>query len=114
MSALPTKQADILLHTLGLDERHPDAWRNHYVTGDNDADINALVAAGLMEKTRTPGFLAPEDRNYRVTDAGRVVAAVERRRRHPPKKRTRYDQWLDRDCAETFGEFLRQRMYRPC
>ncbi|TAL41403.1 MAG: hypothetical protein EPN91_10840 [Salinibacterium sp.] len=116
MAALEPKAADVLLHTLGLDERHHEAWRNHYVTGDNDPVIAGLVAAGLMEPARAPGFLAPEDRVFRVTDEGKLVAAVERRRRHPPKKRSaaRYDHYLNVADAlgVSFGEYLKRRMYQ--
>lgn len=114
--ALEPEAVDALLHTLGLDERRHEAWRNHYVTGDNDPVIAGLVVAGLMEPARAPGFLAPEDRVFRVTEEGKVVAAVERRRRYPPKTRAqnRYDDYLNVADAYnvSFGEYLKQRLYQ--
>lgn len=107
----------ILLHTLGLDERRANPWRNHYVTSAEDPDVAALVEAGLMEPTRRPGFLPVGDRVFRVTSAGEAVARTERARLYPPKSRSsaRYHAWLDGDgCGVSFGEFLKRRMYREC
>jgi hypothetical protein len=107
----------ILLHTLGLDARHTTPWRNHYVTGAEDPEVAALVAAGLMEPARRPGFLADDDRVFRVTTEGESVARVERARLYPKPSRSaaRYDAWLAGDgCGVSFGEFLKRRMYQEC
>lgn len=107
---------DVLLHTLGLDANHREPWRNHYVTGGTDADVDTLVAEGLMEPTRRPGFLHVDDRVYRATDRGVTVACAENRRRNPPPSRAkgRYLAWLRIAdvCPDlTFGAFLKRRMY---
>lgn len=104
-----------LTHALGLDADHPRPWRNHYVTGEDDPEIGPLVAAGLMAPARSPGFLAPGDRVFVATDAGRVAAIAENRRRNPPpsRSRARYLAWLRTDgCCGTFGEYLRGRRYQ--
>lgn len=103
-----------LLHALGLDADHRRPWRNHYVTGDDDPKIGALVAAGLMVPARSPGFLPPGDRVFVATDAGQVAAIAEIGRIHPPPSpsRARYLAWLRTDgCCGTFGEYLRGRLY---
>lgn len=112
--------AGVLLHALGLDERRHEPWRNHYVAGPGhhaQAAIERLVAAGLMREVRSPGFLPAGDQTYIVTDEGKTVAAVERRRLYPPRKRSaeRYHQWLEWGSdafGVTFGEFLKRRLYR--
>jgi len=114
---------DIVLHALGLNEHHDrkkSPTRNHYVTGPTDDAMDRLVAAGLMEQTRTPGFLADGDRNFRATDKGRAAAIEEWKRRYPPpskrvaRAKGRYDDWLRcSDCWDiTFGEYLRRKLYK--
>lgn len=103
-----------LLHTLGLDADHRTPWRDHYVTGGEDAQIAALVEAGLMEAARRPGFLPAEDRVFRATTEGRRAAIAENNRRHPPpgRAKARYLAWLRADGVfGTFGEYLRRRGY---
>jgi hypothetical protein len=114
---LSTGAVDALLHMLGLGEKHHTPWRNHYVTSGADSDIDELVAAGLAEEVRRPGFLARDARVFAATEKGRDVARVERARRYPrpTRNRARYLHWLD--CADansdlTFGDYLRQRLYR--
>lgn len=108
---------DPLLHTLGLDERHADCSRDHYVTEADDEALVALVARGLMEKRKAPGFLAPESCCFGATAAGRVEALAERARRYPPPSRSqaRYMAWLDvADCYDlTFGGWLKAKLYDP-
>lgn len=107
---------DTLLHMLGLDADHTEPWRDHYVTSGADPEIDALVAAGLVEPARRPGFLHIDDRVFRTTSAGRAAALAERARRYPPPSRDkrRYLGWLRiADVAPdlTFGEYLRRRLY---
>lgn len=73
MDDLTPQQADVLLHTLGLSEPGSSSTRNLFVTGKGDphlADLETLVAAGLMRETRRPGFLSEGDRVFMATDAG--------------------------------------------
>lgn len=105
-----------LLHMLGLDERHRAPWRNCYVTGpEGDAEIDALVAAGLVVEVTSPKFLAEGDRSFLATAAGKAVAVVENERLNPPPSpaRARYMHWLTiSDVSDIkFGEYLRLRLY---
>ncbi len=106
---------DILIHTLGLDDRHRAPWRNQYVTGATDPAMDELVAAGFMEPVRRPGWLAAEDYPYRATDAGKVAAVAENERRNPKpsRSRRRYLHYLEVADAYgcSFGEYLRHKQY---
>ena len=107
---------DTLLHILGLDERHADSYRNHYVTGAAvDVEVVALIELGLVVETDAPAFLPAGDRTFCATARGRSVALAERRRRYPPPSRShaRYARWLNvADCWPiSFGDFLRRRLY---
>jgi len=109
----------VLLHTLGLDANHRDAYRNHFVAGPghhDEAHIAELVAGGLLELAPTPGFLAAGDVVYRATKRGRSVAVAANNRINPPPGRSaaRYAAWLHLSdvCPDlTFGIFLRRRLY---
>ncbi|KVN83427.1 hypothetical protein WJ68_16050 [Burkholderia ubonensis] len=67
--------------------------------------LEALEGAGLMERRRSPGFLAAGDVVFAATDAGAAAALAAL---PEPKPRTRYEDYLDADgCAgDSFGEFL--------
>ncbi|MFP3647575.1 hypothetical protein [Paraburkholderia sp. SIMBA_054] len=56
-----------------------------------------------MERRATPKFLDADDIVFAATDSGRegAIAALP-----APKKRTRADEWRDRDGCESFGEYL--------
>lgn len=113
MADLTPSQLHILLHTLGLeDPTRVDSSRNHYVTGDPiEADILALVAAGLMEERPRPGFLADDDRVFVATLAGIRMAKSQRPK--PPKltrsqeRFERFRRWSDVTPDGTFRDFLR-------
>lgn len=99
-------QVELIQHTLGLSERRREPYRNHFVAGDGHHDmrhLEALEQAGLMERRRSPSFLADGDIVFAATDAGRdaAIAALPE-----PRKRTKADDWRDRDGCESFGEFL--------
>ena len=104
-------QISLLHHTLGLSEHRRESYRNHFVAGHGHGDmrhLEALEQAGLMERRRSPGFLADGDIVFAVTDAGRDVAIAALPELKPPAKRTRYEDYLDADgCGgDSFGEFL--------
>ena len=101
-------QIELLQHTLGLSEQRRESYRNHFVAGNGHSDmrhLEALERAGLMERRPAPPFLHDGDIVFAATDAGRetAIAALP-----VPRKRTRYEEYLDADgCAgDSFGEFL--------
>jgi hypothetical protein len=104
-------QISLLHHTLGLNERRREPYRNHFVAGDGHHDmyhLSVLERAGLMERRATPKFLEPGDIVFAVTEAGREVAIAALPEPKPPAKRTRYEDYLDADgCGgDSFGEYL--------
>lgn len=110
-SAITTSQLGLLHHTLGVNPERREPYRNHFVAGRGHSDmpdLEALVAAGLMAHSAKPGFLAADDTVFRVTDSGRAYALEHLPVALPPKKRTRYEEYLDADgCAgDSFAEFL--------
>jgi hypothetical protein len=119
----PKSAADeVLLHALGLDDRHVLPWRNSYVSGaEPGPDVLAAVAAGHMVEARAPGYLAAGDRAWLVTAAGKVHAlrihAKQHRARqaetpaHKRRSKDRYTAWLSADIGVSFGDWLRWRMY---
>ncbi|WP_250538765.1 MULTISPECIES: hypothetical protein [unclassified Caballeronia] len=101
-------QIELLQHTLGLRVDRRESFRNHFVAGDGHTDmphLEALERAGLMERRRSPRFLADGDIVFAATDAGHQAALAAL---PEPAKRTRYEDYLDADgCAgNSFGEFL--------
>lgn len=104
-------QIELLHHTLGLSERNREPYRNHFVAGNGHSDmrhLEALERAGLMERRRSPSFLADGDIVFAATDAGREAAIDALPEPKPPRKRSRYEEYLDADgCGgDSFGEFL--------
>ena len=96
---LSSAALDIVIHTVGLDDRRREPWRNHYSTGSDDALMAELVAAGLMESVSRPGWLAAEDFPYRATEVGKVVAIAENEKRNPKPSRSRARRRrMDRRC----------------
>lgn len=99
-------QLGLLHHTLGINERRRSPFRNHFMAGPGhyaQADLEALESHGLMVRGQTPGFCDPGDALFRVTEAGRehAIAALP-----APRKRSRYEEYLDADVGYSFAEFL--------
>ncbi|WP_321967074.1 hypothetical protein [Burkholderia cepacia] len=99
-------QIGLLHHALGVNAQQHCPYRNRFVAGPGHhdlADLETLERDGLMERARTPSFLAASDIVFMVTDAGRDVAMAAL---PTLRKRTRVDDWYARDGSESFGEFL--------
>ncbi|AOZ06794.1 hypothetical protein [Cupriavidus malaysiensis] len=101
-------QIGLLQHTLGISERHREPHRNHFVAGPGHhdmPDLEQLEAAGLMVRGYRPAFLPESSIVFYTTEAGRALAITSL---PEPRKRTRYEEYLDADgCAgDSFGEFL--------
>lgn len=105
-------EADVLLHTLGLD-RAEEPYRDRYVSRpdcDGWAALLSLEAAGLMERRRSPGFLPEGDVTFGATAAGKRAAIAEAARRRPrlTRAQARYRRFLKADGVfPTFLDFLR-------
>jgi hypothetical protein len=114
MPEIDAKALHILQHALGVDQYgRGKRYRNHFVTGNGTVDFPhcmALVDAGLM--TRRPGTaISGWDDVFTVTAAG-ISAMYEQQIPAPPKltrSQQRYQEYIDADCGETFGEWLRFR-----
>ncbi len=115
---IPDPLAEVLMHALGLDERRREPWRNHYVTGTDNPNVEQLIERGFMAQTRTPGFLPDGDCNFIVTEQGKREAIEANYRINPPPRLTRgarrYRLWIDSgadDCGISFRDFLKHKLY---
>lgn len=105
-SAITAEQLGLLHHTLGLRPDRREPFRNHFVAGPGHhdmPDLEALEAAGLMERGRTPTFCDQTDIVFLCTEAGKAYAIEHL---PEPPKLTKYDEWLDVDGCESFAQFL--------
>lgn len=79
-AGITPKQLKKLEHSLGLDypEKVKDGvtWRKHYCAEDGDADMEALVLAGLME--RGHAINEGRDRYFFATEAGQRLVGIRR------------------------------------
>jgi len=99
-------QIELMQHSLGINENRREPYRNYFLASgghSDNADLESLVAAGLMTSRAAPSFCAENDVVYHVTDAGRemAIAALP-----APKKRSRYGEYLDSDTCQSFAEWL--------
>ena len=106
MTETTQHQIGLLQHALGINENRREPYRNYFLASgghSDNADLESLVAAGLMTSRAAPSFCADGDVVYHVTDAGRekAIAALP-----APKKRTRYDDYLRSEVCESFAEWL--------
>ncbi|NDI85100.1 hypothetical protein [Undibacterium crateris] len=96
---------ELLNHTLGLTEWNRTPNRNYFMTGENSSDfprLTALVDAGMMTMRPNAEWLGGGF-YFAATDYGRKYAIE---MLPPPKKKTRYDQYLSSECVESFPEWL--------
>lgn len=69
-------QRNLARHAIGLDGRHKQTWRNHFVTGEGSTDYPhwvAMVEAGLATR-RKGSVLTGGDDLFRLTRAGAEMA----------------------------------------
>jgi hypothetical protein len=103
----------ILQHSLGLDQYgQGESYRNNFVTDPGNADIDELVALGLMAD-RGQSAMCGGMHVYYVTDAG--IGAVRKESPPPPKltrSQRRYLEFLNADSGLPFGEWLTGRRRR--
>lgn len=103
----------ILQHSLGLDAfGRGVSYRNHFCTGpggDDYAECLALVARGLMTRTKGNEITGGDD-VFRVTDAGH--RHVIEHSPKPPKltqAQRRYQAFLNEDGDMPFGVWLKSK-----
>lgn len=99
-------QLDLLHHTLGLRPDWREPSRNHFMAGPGhhaQSDLEALESLGLMARGRTPRFCHADDVLFHATDAGREHAIA---MLPAPRKRSKYEQYLDSDADYSFADFL--------
>lgn len=97
----------ILQHSLGVDEYGQGRqYRNHFVAGGDDVTLcRELVSLGYMSE-RQATQLSGGDPWFQVTPAGIDAVALFSPAPPPPRKRTQWDEYLDHDSCDRFGEWL--------
>lgn len=102
------KQLSLLNHTLGLSEWNRTPNRNYFMTGENSGDFAGLIAlvdAGMMTKRVNAEWLGGGF-FFAATDLGQEYALSRLPAPKEPKKKSRYEEFLDADCGFSFGEWL--------
>lgn len=82
MIEITKEERNILFHTLGLNYK-TISFRNHFLASKNHSDyktLESLRKRGLMKLGCTPSFCRDADLLYHVTDKGKELAYVEKRR----------------------------------
>lgn len=106
MPPATAQQIALLQHTLGLSVDQREPYRNYFVAGPGHhemPDLEALEMLGLMCRIRTPAFCDTGAIVFATTDAGRALAIQQLPELPRP---TKYSEWIDHDCRESFGEYL--------
>ncbi|MDU7096891.1 MAG: hypothetical protein E6314_00225 [Enterobacter sp.] len=96
---------ELMQHALGVSERNRESYRNYFLASKDSPDDlawQALVANGLAKAGKAPEWSCG-DVVYQVTEAGKTVAISAL---PEPKKRTRYEEYLDADSCQPFSEWL--------
>ncbi|HCR9764906.1 TPA: hypothetical protein OPR05_003612 [Citrobacter koseri] len=96
---------ELMQHALGINERNRTPYRNYFLAGDGHTDNSkwqALVADGFATSRPAPDF-AGGGTLYHVTEKGEAAAICAL---PEPKKRTRYEDYLDADSCQSFSEWL--------
>lgn len=107
MSQQPTKrQIELLWHALGLSSNQREPFRNFFHAGPGHwdmPDLEALETAGLMTRFKRPSFVEQDAIFFGATDEGKALAISQLPQ---SRKFTRYQQFMDSDCGNTFAEYL--------
>ncbi len=100
------EQLEILRHALGCDEYGLPSWKRNYYHADSDANLSALVDAGMMVDH---GFQQISKMHYyTVTDKGTVfVTSNAKPRPKLSRSKKRYMAWLNADIGISFGEWIK-------
>ncbi|WP_447872042.1 hypothetical protein [Serratia fonticola] len=102
---MKSEQIELMQHALGINENQREPYRNYFLASGGNAanpDWQELVTAGYATSSPAPAWSCG-DVTYQVTDAGKTLAIAALTE---PKKRTRYEQYLDADTIQSFAEWL--------
>ncbi|MBF8435359.1 hypothetical protein I1W58_28135 [Klebsiella pneumoniae] len=96
---------ELMQHALGVNERNRTPYRNYFLARDGHTDNEEwekLVSDGFATSRPAPDFVGGGT-IYHVTGKGEelAIAALPE-----PKKKTRYEEYLDADSCLSFGEWL--------
>lgn len=112
----PDPLLHLLQHALGLDDYgRGTMYRNHFVIGQHGRDwdlLNKAVADGLAAR-HDPREIFGGDYCFTVTDTGKKW--VRENSPVPPKlsrAQKTFQEFMDEDGGETFGEWLKRREAR--
>lgn len=107
----------ILQHSLGVNEYGEGRqYRNHFCTGPGSNDYDnclALVAEGLMTRNKGSEISGGDD-IFCVTQKG--IAHIKQHSPKPPKltrSQQNYQDYLDADTCEKFGDWLKFKKWKP-
>lgn len=96
---------ELMQHALGINERNRTPYRNYFLAGDGHTDNEMwkkLVSDGLATSRPAPDFVGGGVL-YHVTDKGEELAITAL---PELKEKTRYEEYLDDDSCQPFGEWL--------
>lgn len=96
---------ELMQHALGINERNRTPYRNYFLAGEGHTDNEMwekLVSEGFATSRPAPDFVGGGVL-YHVTDKGEELAITSL---PEPKKKTRYEEYLDADSCLSFGEWL--------
>lgn len=100
-----SNNTELMQHALGISKRNREPCRNYFLASEGHPENEAwqqLIAAGMASATPAPSWSCG-DVIYQVTDAGKAVAIAAL---PEPKKATRYNDYLNSEVCESFGEWL--------
>lgn len=111
MIEITKEERNILFHTLGLNYK-AISFRNHFVASKNHSDyktLESLREKGFMKLGKNPSFCPDTDLLYHVTDNGKELAYVEKKKLTPELTRSqrRYRIYLRSESDEGFFNWLK-------
>ncbi|MEQ5184386.1 hypothetical protein ABN222_07620 [Providencia alcalifaciens] len=102
MIGISQSSIELMQHALGINERNREPYRNYFLSNKKDDAWEELVNQGLAISHPAPKGVCG-DVYYQVTDEGKDVAISQL---PEPKKKTKYDEYLDADTCLSFGEYI--------
>lgn len=99
------RHIELLQHTIGVTQQNHEPYRNHYLAGDghhSNSALKELVTAGYMTAQQAPAMWG-DGTVYCCTPKGSALAISSL---PEPKKRSRYEDYLNSDTCNSFAEYL--------